>query len=145
MLEATGAAEAATVLGQIGPDSDTYVGEALTAHGRTVVTAAGALAPVRTGKLKAAMTSVYQPSTGLVVDAGTATAPHAYTMHATFLKVANGFMTFTVPGHTRRGSAVRAYRSARPIPNRPYLTTAWDKALPKMFDLVQAAIAKAVT
>lgn len=123
---------------------DPGVEAALIDHGRTVVTQAAALAPSRTGRLRAALTSTYTAGT-LTVDAGTATAPHAYTMHATALGKANGGMTFTVPAHSRRGYPVSGYRAKRRIPNRPYLIQAWQKNLSHLSDTITAAVAKVVT
>lgn len=145
MLEVTGVPEVTAALAALPSDADQAVGEALITHGRAVITAAGTLTPVRTGKLKAAMTTTYTPTEGLLVDAGTATAPYAYTMHAQALGVSGGYMVFDVPAHSRRGSYVNPYRTARRIPNRPYLTTTWDRLLPQLWETVTASLARVVT
>jgi hypothetical protein len=113
-------------------------------HGALVITAATPLTPRKTGDLVAAMSTTYTPTGGLVVSAGTQLAPHAYTMHATALGYANGGMTFAVPSHTRKGSSVTAYRAKRRIPNKPYLTKAWDAQLPKLREAVESALARMI-
>jgi hypothetical protein len=142
-LTLSGADEAAAALAEIGA-SQTEVDRALTDHGALVVNTATPLAPRKTGALVAAMSTTYTPSAGLVVSAGTQLAPHAYTMHATALGYANGGMTFAVGSHSRKGSTVTAYRAKRRIPNRPYLTQAWDQELPKLREAVESALARMI-
>lgn len=123
--------------------STSDVGDAFDEHGREVVTVAQGLAPVRTGALRAALSHTHTANT-LTVSAGSEIAPHAYTMHATKLGLANGGMTFTVPAHTRRGSQVKAYRRRSTIPNRPYLFQAWERQLTALRDRITRALADAL-
>jgi hypothetical protein len=142
-LTLSGADEAAAALAEIGA-SQTEVDRALADHGALVISTATPLAPRKTGALVAAMSTTYTPTTGLVVSAGTQLAPHAYTMHATKLGYANGGMTFAVPSHSRKGSTVTAYRAKRYIPNKPYLTQAWDSQLMKLREAVESALARMI-
>jgi len=117
--------------------------DALTEAGRQVVAAAQSLAPTGTGRLRSAL-SAQVTGTTLVVDAGATIAPHAYTMHAVALGKTNGYMTFHVGGHSRRGSAVTAYKAVRKVPNRPYLFQAWQNQLNRLRDTVTNAVARGV-
>jgi len=142
-LTLTGADQVGAALTAIPAAVDTNVTSALTEHGKAVVSAAGRLAPVRTGKTRSALAATVTGGT-LTVDAGATIAPAAYTMHAIALGKSSGGFTFTVPTHTRRGSTVSGYKAARRIPNRPYLFLAWNAALTRLAETLSAAVDKGV-
>ena len=135
-LTLDGAEQVKAWFGDLAASAQTEVDQAMMEHGRVVGAAASALAP---GSLKQSLTATYTP-TGLQVAVNTATYPHGYTMHATALGTANGYMVFRVPQHSRRGSTVSAYKRRAPIPNRPYLYQAWTKLLPDLYSKVSDAI-----
>ena len=123
--------------------STSDVGDAFSEHGADVVRLAQTTAPVRTGALRAALSST-NTATTLTVSAGSDRAPHAYTFHATTLGTVNGGMVFRVPTHTRRGSQVKAYKRRAAVPNRPYLYQAWQQRVTALRDRITVALADAI-
>jgi hypothetical protein len=140
----------------------------MVAHGGVVVSTAAGIAPRKTGRMAAALSSTpttFPGGDGVTVSAGANTVPYAYTFHSGMVgkpqtgatglpiapKVSGGYMVFRVNGYTRsrtgksgKGGFVSGYSALRPIKLNPYLFIAVIQLHTKLQQSVELA-AKEVT
>jgi hypothetical protein len=138
-FEFTGLRETNLALKRLGVP-DPAIKEAMRDAGMLVAREAWRIAPQDTGKM-ASTIKVTGGKNKLVVKVGNnTTVPYAYTFHATALNRSRGGFTVHVPtyqrGRSRKssGTTVAPYKTARRIPNRPFLFVAFERKKRELFE-----------
>lgn len=138
----------AATLEQLGAPADA-LGNALRQAAGVVIREASALAPKRSGALAGSMIPVIPFSTsGQVAVDIFSTSPYAWNFHAAAGRTtgdngggaAQTHFIFDVPDHTRNGYHVNSYRTARRLPNNPFMFIAFDRKADQATEFAVAAI-----
>lgn len=148
-VEVTALRETAKALKAAGVADDAVKAE-MQAVGGIVVREAVRLAPTRSGKLASTVKATGGRNKLDIVAGNNTSVKYGMYFHASTSRT-TGYMgkgpaqaewIYKVPGHTRKGYPVSAYRRRVRLPTRPFLYQAWERNREAVLEAYVTAIAR---